>query len=147
MLSVNLNCCQTMLNAQSNMGQWHVELNKHHVFVICLLDLGNCDAIHYVETRLHLHLRLKLLLECQFHLLSQQRQHLSQFKSQHQFEDHRHEPCDLTVATLITAFQSYFRNRFKVYIPNKSSKIIAMNHEPAPIPNEFARIGARAGFS
>ena len=35
MPSVNLNCCQTMLNAQSNMGQWHFALNKHHVFVLC----------------------------------------------------------------------------------------------------------------
>ena len=145
MPSVNLNCCQTMFNAQSNMGQWHFALNKHHVFVF--FDFGNCDAIQYIETRLHLHFRIKLLLECQFNFLPQQCQHLSQFKNQNQFEDHRHEPCHLTVATLIIAFQPYFGNRFKVYIQNKSSKIIAMNHEPAPIPNPFARTGARAGLS
>ena len=53
MPSVNQNCCQTMLNAQSNMGQWQFALNKHHVFVICFLDLGNCDGIPYIETRWH----------------------------------------------------------------------------------------------
>ena len=35
MASVNLNCCQTMINAQSNMGERHFALNKHHVFALC----------------------------------------------------------------------------------------------------------------
>ena len=37
-------------------------------YCFCFVDLGNFDAIQYIETRLHLHFRIKLLLECQFHI-------------------------------------------------------------------------------